>query len=512
MSKTPDSMFLNLMSSAVQTESKVEPLLTSIFNEISEGNKKEEKQTGFVKDLQDKLDDLDKRKTKIDTDSLSSLLGSATKTTANPLAIGGITAPGKMSIKQQGKLQTKDMTASLISGVFANIKKGVKGVAKAGAGMAKFLGKAELKLFVGGFKLMGKAMAPFGKVMGLMGKAAFGPFGDIMDIFTDLGEMLSIGFVPMIVDIQVLLLKLQPTMLMIAGWITDIYNAIKGFLSGDLSSGEVTDILSGILTQVFDILAEFLPVLMEMITTFVPMLLNLIVEFAPVILGFLTNLLVMIVDLIVQNLPMIIDIVVSTLLTLIDLIIESLPIIVSAILQLIPMLVNVIVENLPIIISTLLELVPMVIEIIVDAIPVILDAVIDIFMLLVEVLTDNLPMVIDIVIDTIILLIDALIDAMPLVIQAIVNAIPMIIGALGEALPVVMQFLVLELPGMLIEALGVGITTLIQAIPDLVVGVGKQIIDAIFGTNLSDAVDDAVKIIAEIPSRTEDVYVGGWAE
>jgi len=356
MSQNNQSMFLNLMTTAVQKESKVEPLLMNIFSEISEGNRKK---STLEQAVEQAISISEKKEAIKKTDPLSDLLGIATKKVADPLSIKGITSPTKPG---QLPIGSKNLGASIISNVFANIKKGVSGVAKAGAGLGKFLGQAELKLFVGGFKLMGKAMKPFGKVMGLMSKAAFGPFGDIMDLFSDLGEILGIGFVPIIVDIQKIILELQPTMLMIAGWITEIYNALKGFLSGDLSAGAVTDILSEILTTVLDMLEEFLPMLVDVLVENIPLIIDIIFELIP-----------MIIEVIVDAIPLLIDVIINIFILLVNIVTENIPLLVKIAIQTIIMVVEALTDALPLIIVAIVDAIPLIIDALMSALPMILD-------------------------------------------------------------------------------------------------------------------------------------------
>ena len=235
--------------------------------------------------------------------------------------------------------------------------------------------------------------------------------------------------------------------------ITGVTDAFRGLINGEEGSAEaVGEALSGLLTQILDMVVELLPTLataaMSLLTSLtttligmIPQLIDTAVLLIMAILEGLTTALPLITQAIVDMVPKLVDALVTGIPQIIDGAVQLLLAIMDAIPLIIPPLVEALPEIVIALIDGLLSALPDLIEgavqlllAIVQAIPILLKALLPevprIVDTIIDGLLDNLPVLIDGAIE----LLFGILEALPEINAAIYEEMPTIVTSIVEAL------------------------------------------------------------------------------
>lgn len=199
----------------------------------------------------------------------------------------------------------------------------------------------------------------------------------------------------------------------------------------------------------------------------------------------LSGILTQLLDLVVQLAPTLITVAVSLLTTLTTTLISRLPDLLSTLAEIIVNVVTALSESMPQIIAAVVAIVPQLITTLVGFVPELLQAAVTLFMAIVqalpEVITaliDALPTVVNAIITALLDSIPILIDAAVQLLMAIVQAIPQILGAISENLPLIIDTLINGLISyipIMIEGAVQLLMAIVQAIPTIVVALAKNL-------------------------------------
>lgn len=277
-------------------------------------------------------------------------------------------------------------TAVASAGISAGIVGGATGVvaAKGIGALGKISWKGMGKAFKSLMKV-GGLLLKLGSVFSGFASSALAPFGILSDILDGLGGMLSVAFIPIVIDLSKILLGFMPTIKIFSGYISELYNIFKVIMSGGDASGMINDLFLNISNFVLNGIDN---------------LVGIFQTSAPVFLDAIMSIMSLLLDLIVEIAPSILEAILGFVPVLLEFIGEAVPIIVNAITELYPLLLNVIIEQAPLIINTILTVFPILMKAITDAQPLIMSAVMDIVPLLLELIITNIPLIISVLWDT----------------------------------------------------------------------------------------------------------------
>ena len=235
--------------------------------------------------------------------------------------------------------------------------------------------------------------------------------------------------------------------------ITGVTDAFRGLINGDDGAADaVGEAISGLLTQVLDMVVELLPTLataaMSLLTSFVITLVGMIpqlVETAGMLLMAIiegiTNalpeltftllaIIPMLVDTLVSGIPQMIEAGLQLLMALLDAIVQILPLLLAEIPTVVITIVDGLLDQLPFLLESAVEL----LMAIVDAIPVLLSALLPKVPEIVEVIIDGLLGAMPALVDGAITLLFAILEALPEITAAIYEEMPSIVTSIADAL------------------------------------------------------------------------------
>jgi phage-related minor tail protein len=308
---------------------------------------------------------------------------------------------------------------------------------------------------------------------------------------------------PILTDVKMLGTSLLDELL---PGITGVTDAFRGLINGEEGSAEaVGEALSGLLTQVLDMVVELLPTLataaMSLLTSLTTTLISMIpqlVETAGMlimaILEGLTTAMPLIVQAIVEMLPRLVDAFVAGVPLLIDgavqlflAILDAIPLIIPPLVEALPQIIMAIINGLLAAIPELIEGAVQFLLAIVQAIPIILDA-----------LLPQIPTIVDTIVTGLLDNLPVLIDGAVQLFFGILEAIPQIIAAIYKNMPSIVTSIV---------------TSLLKSIPELF-KVGGQLLEGLIDgmlnfdilgalSGIGNAIIDGFKSVFDIhsPSR-----------
>lgn len=338
--------------------------------------------------------------------------------------------------------------------------------------------------------------------------------GDIMDAqraqseLTDATANLGAVAEPVMTTVKLLgaslLNELLPSVTDLGAGFTDLMNGVEG---ADQRIGEsIGGLVDTILGKITELLPTVLSVGLSLVTSLIsgilnalPNLVTTIVTMAGTILEALSTALPQIALTIVDVVPKIIDALMTMLpvfitacIDFLSAIVQAIPSVVQAILKAIPQLITSIVNGLVSGSTALLQGALQLFMALTDAIPQIINILIQELPVIIETILTTVLTALPQLLEAVITLIMALVDAIPQVItpllSAIVEAIPTLIlavmNALFEAMPLLYKtafdlFMMLVKPVPtnitveLIKAVGILIWKVLEAIGDLLIGLGK---------------------------------------
>ena len=237
--------------------------------------------------------------------------------------------------------------------------------------------------------------------------------------------------------------------------ITGVTDAFRGLINGDDGAADaVGEALSGLLTQILDMVVELLPTI------------------ATAAMSLLTSLIITLVEMI----PQLVDTAAMLLMAIIEGITNALPELTFALLAIIPMLVDTLTSGIPQMIEAGVELLVALIEAIVLILPLLLAEIPKIVITIVEGLLDQLPFLLDSAVELLL----AIVDAIPFLLKELLPLVPTIVDVIIDGLLGAMPALIdgaIELLFGILEALPEITAAIYEEMP----GIVTSIIDALLG-------------------------------
>lgn len=274
-------------------------------------------------------------------------------------------------------------------------------------------------------------------------------------------------------------------------------SAVLAFVSAWVKTGklnadgitQVFDNLSSTITNVSNIIAEYLPKFVEAGTKIIVNLINGITQKIPDVVNAITRIINSLTQAISTALPQIITAGTQIIISLVNAIVTALPQIINVGIQIITSLLNAVVAALPMLINLGVEIITTLVVTIVNALPQIIAAGIQIITTLLNAIVTALPQIITAGIQIITTLINAIVTALPQIATAAIQIITSLVSTLVENLPQII-------------AAGVKILTalingIVQVIPVLVSAAFKimgALVKAII-SNLPQIIAAGIKIL-----------------
>lgn len=251
-------------------------------------------------------------------------------------------------------------------------------------------------------------------------------------------------------------------------------NAFSNFVSG-VQSGSFD--LTTSLTGIFERIAEMRMALLNGITAALPGIIDAFVEFLPKIVSFLVDdLLPAMVKELSGIVTQLADLLVVALPKLVDALLRALPTLLDGATKLFGTLIDALVVVVPKLITALIDILPKLVKTLKDMLPRILDSAIQLFTALVEAIPVIVPMLIKAILDLLPEIIKTLVDMLPALVEGAVKLFLGIAQGVIKALPEIIRAtmgLVPEIVGALLKA----IPQLVRAGFELLSGLAKGLID-----------------------------------
>ena len=232
--------------------------------------------------------------------------------------------------------------------------------------------------------------------------------------------------------------------------ITGVTDAFRGLINGEEGSAEkVGEALSGLLTQVLDMVVELLPTLVDAAMSLLTSLTTTLIEMLPQLIDTGVLLIMSILEGLTTAIPQITQAIVDMIPKLVDALVTGIPQLIDGAVQLLLALL----DAIPLIIPPLVEAIPDIVMAIIngllDALPELIEGAVQFLMAIVQaipILIDALLPEIPTIVDTVI---DGLLDNLPLLIDGaielffgIMEAIPEIQAAIWEEMPSIVESIV----------------------------------------------------------------------
>lgn len=242
--------------------------------------------------------------------------------------------------------------------------------------------------------------------------------------------------------------------------ITGVTNAFHGLINGEEGSAEaVGEALSGLLTQILDMVVELLPTLATAAMSLLTSLVTTLIGMIPQLVDTAVMLVMAILDGLTTALPLITQALVDMIPKLVDALVSGIPQIVNGAVQLLLAILEAIPQILPPLIESIPAIVLAIIDALVAAIPQLIEGAVQFLMAIVQaipLLIKELLPAIPTIVDTII---DCLLDNLPLLID---GAVELLFGIL-EAIPEITAAIYEEMPSIVTSI----VKALIKSIPAL---------------------------------------------
>lgn len=245
-------------------------------------------------------------------------------------------------------------------------------------------------------------------------------------------------------------------------------NAFSNFVSG-IQDGSFD--LTTSLTDVFERIAEMRMAFLNGITAALPGIIDAFVNFLPKIISFLVDdllpamirelsgIITQLADLLVVALPKLVEALLRAVPTLLDGATTLFETLVEAVMIIVPKLITAVIDILPKLVKTLTEMLPKILDsaiklftALVEALPIVLpmliNAILDLLPEIIKTLVDMIPALIDGAMKLFFGIAEGIIKALPRIIQATMSLIPEIVDALMKALPQLVRVAIELLTGL----------------------------------------------------------------
>ena len=246
--------------------------------------------------------------------------------------------------------------------------------------------------------------------------------------------------------------------------ITGVTDAFRGLINGEEGSAQaVGDALSGLITQILDMVVEILPTVVDAAMSLLTSLTVTLIEMLPQLVDTGFQLLMGVLDGITAAIPQIVQALVDMIPQLANALITGIPLLIDAAVQLLLALV----DAVPLILPPLVEAIPQVINTLIDsllgALPELLEgavqlllAIVDAIPILIQSLLPQVPKIVNTIIDGLLDAMPSLIDGAIELLFGILEAIPEISAAVYEEMPSIVTSIVKALLGALPELISAG--------------------------------------------------------
>ncbi len=291
---------------------------------------------------------------------------------------------------------------------------------------------------------------------------------------------------PVLTDVKMLGLSLFQEL--VPG-ITGVTDAFRGLINGEEGSAEaVGEALSGLLTQILDMVVELLPTIVTAAMSLLTSLTTTLIEMLPQLVETGITLIMSILEGLTTAIPLITQAIVDMIPRLVDALVSGIPMLIDGAVQLLLALL----DAIPLILPPLIEAIPQIVISIIDgllsAIPDLLEgavqfllAIIDAVPILIKALLPEIPRIVDVIID-------GLLDSLPLLID---GAIELLFGIL-EALPEIQAAIWEEMPSIVTSI----VDALLGALPELIAA-GGQLLSGLVKGMMEFDVKGALKKVGD---------------
>ena len=265
---------------------------------------------------------------------------------------------------------------------------------------------------------------------------------------------------PILTDVKMLGVSLFQELL---PGITGVTDAFRGLINGEEGSAEaVGEALSGLLTQILDMVVELLPTLVTAVMSLLTSLTVTIIEMLPQLVETGIQLIMAILEGLTIALPQIVDAIVGMIPYLVGALVQGIPQLIDGAVQLLLAIVDAIPRILPLLIAAIPLIVISLIDGLLSALPELLEgavqfllAIVQAIPILIKELLPQIPKIVNTIID-------GLLDSLPVLID---GAIELLFGIL-EAIPEIQAAIYEEMP------------SIVTSIVDAVLGAMPELIEA----------------------------------
>jgi phage-related protein len=251
----------------------------------------------------------------------------------------------------------------------------------------------------------------------------------------------------------------------IGGIFDALSNLFKNFLEGDgLSS--FFERLAQMRMNFFNAITTALPGIIDAFVAFLPKIISFLVDdLLPAMINELSGIITQLADLLVVALP-----------KLVEALLRAVPMLLDGATKLFETLVNALVIIVPKLITALIDILPKLVKTLKDMLPKILDSAIQLFTALVEAIPVIVPMLIQAILDLLPEIIKTLVDMLPALVEGAVKLFMGIAQGVIKALPEIIRATMGLVPE-IVNALLKSIPQLVRAGFELLAGLAKGIID-----------------------------------
>jgi phage-related minor tail protein len=271
--------------------------------------------------------------------------------------------------------------------------------------------------------------------------------------------------------------------------ITGVTDAFRGLINGEEGSAEaVGAALSGLLTQILDMVVELLPTLATAAMSLLTSLTTTLIEMLPQLVETGITLIMSILEGLTLAIPLITQAIVDMIPRLVEALVTGIPLLIDGAVQLLLALL----DAIPLILPPLIEAIPQIVIAIIDgllsALPELLEgavqfllAIVQAIPILLQALLPEVPRIVDTIID-------GLLDNLPVLID---GAIELLFGIL-EAIPEITAAIYEEMPSIVTSI----VEALLEAIPELIKA-GGQLLEGLVEGMLDFDIKGALKKVGD---------------
>ena len=295
---------------------------------------------------------------------------------------------------------------------------------------------------------------------------------------------------PILTDVKMLGTSLLDELL---PGITGVTDAFRGLINGEEGSAEaVGEALSGLLTQIFDMVVELLPTIATAAMSLLTSLVTTLIGMIPQLVETGAQLLMAVLDGLMTALPQITEAILNMIPQFSETLRSGIPQMIEAAIALLMAILDAIVLILPPLLAEIPKVVLTIVEGLLDQLPFLLESAVELLLAIVDAipfLLDELlpliPTIVDTIIDGLLGALPALIDGSVKLFFGILEAVPEIVAAIYKSMPSIVASMVKGLLKCIPDLIKAGVQLLeglVKGMMDFDIGgalkkVGSGIID-----------------------------------